>query len=334
MFDKSDEEKRKRINEKIDRKIKRVEKKIERKGKREEKKLNFKSESFKKLTNPTSDEDYKVIADILLAEFYGENYLEELKYLDFADEKFGGNVDRFLNLDAEKYFQKKYELARDVIFEKLFSKDDEENKVLKQKIFKNIYVPIANENKIFPFLKVCCVDLIKSLKESNVFSKAGIKNELNAIYRRKREIIKVYLSSFSKAFPENLTEEKKRLFTILKNHELNGINFFYQIDYDPYFAPLGSYKCFSEDIKQQLGDNNWNGTIGKYTATEKVIMKLDFSNNQKLKILETLKENGKITNNEEELEYKKELDSLIITEENLKEVEEKYLKEQSSRGTR
>lgn len=330
MFGKSYEEKRKRIDEKI----KRVEKKIDRKIKREEKELKLKNENFKKLTNPTSDEDYKVIADILLAEFYGENYLEELKYLDFADERFGEDVDRYLNRDAEEYLQKRFELARDVIFEKLFSKDDEKNKILKQKIFKNIYIPEADENKSFPFLEVCCVDLIKSIKESSVFSKAGIKNELNAIYRRKREIIKVYLSSFSKAFPENLTEEEKRLCIILKNHKLNNINFVYYSYCYPKFAPLGSYKCFSEDIKQQLGDNNWEGTIEKYTATEKVIMKLDFSNNQKLKILETLKENGKITNNEEELEYKKELDSLIITEENLKEVEEKYLKEQSSRGTR
>lgn len=244
------------------------------------------------------------------------------------------DVDRYLNRDAEKYFQKKYELARDVIFEKLFSKDDEKNKILKQKIFKNVYIPEVNENKSFSFLKVCCVDLIKSIKESNIFSKAGIKNELNAIYRRKREIIKVYLGSFSKAFPENLTEEEKRLYTILKNHKLNGINFVGYSYYDPEFAPMGSYKCFPEDIKQVLGNNAWRRTWGKCSASEKVIINLRFCNSQKRKILETLKESGKITNNEEELEYKKELDSLIITEENLKEVEEKYLKEQSSRGTR
>lgn len=283
---------------------------------------------IKKTVKKNNEVDFKVLGGILTKEFIGELSDDEVAFLKKINSDLNLKEERI----KEKFLQKKFVEVRNYLIETLFSNSIDRNKMLKQELFEELPVPKQNSYKVFeegnmllPFIEKYSSVEIKRLKRSKVYTKTGIKNELNRIYDAKKKEYGIYYNMRQKAFFDSLTEEEK---------EFAGVS--NQKEYDFYFKfvpPIGgSYECYNDSIIKEIDKirSHFSYTFGRASFSEELYFNSEYAKKRKLSILDSLKENGMITNDNQELYFKKALDKLIITYMNYDEIKQEFLGDVSS----
>lgn len=281
---------------------------------------------IKKFVKNNNDVDFTCLGYLLIGEFLIDLAVKEVDFLKNIIP--GLSYTNFTPLR-----QNKFRDVRDYLIEVLFSRSVEHNKILKQKLFEDVKIRDYEE---YTFKRKFTSMELKRLQKSKVYTKTGIKNELARVHDARRKENSIYCNMSEKAFFENLTEEEKK-FADVNNQE----------QYD-WFLERGKcieeiFECYNDSLKEwfhkYINDpasgytqymEYFNGHWHLVHPGSDLHQLLYNSRKNKLSILNSLKEHGVITNDSQELYFKKALDKLIITKVNYNEIKQEFLGDVSS----
>lgn len=271
----------------------------------EKKERKQKNKFLKK--NNLQDDEMKLLGKILLTEFVGDLSKREVEFLAKTNPKIKDLFSRNA-CGAQIEFEK----TRDTLINSIFTNSESKNKKIKEFLFSYVNGPKRPvgfaKKKGMPFLHEASSRKIEDFKNSDVYDKNSIINQLKDIHKTSQEEVSLYLKICQKAFIDNLSDEERKF-----------VNVRSQEDYQTYLFwnmfILGYEKCYDPSVVEIVDPTEQRSlrTLIFDYEYRRVYDDLKSSNEKKRTIFKELKESGVIENEEQEKYYKKELDNVIIT---------------------
>lgn len=269
--------------------------------------------------NNLQDTEMEVLGKILLTEFVGDLSEGEVDFLAKTNPK----IKEFFSQNLPGA-QIEFEKTRDTLINSIFTNFESKNKKIKEFLFSNINGPkrpVGKAKKLgMPFLRESSSRKIEDFKNSDVYDKNSIIKQLKDIHKTSQEEVSLYLKICQKAFVDNLSDEERKF-----------VNVESQEDYQTYLYwdmfSLGYEKCYDSSVVEIVDpkEQRSSRTLVFDYEYRRVYDDLKDSNELKRTIFKELKESGMIENEEQEKYYKKELDNVIITNNNRSEIMNNFL---------